>query len=276
VSGPPAARAAGSVAGSAPTVLVVHHEHSCGPGHVGRWLSEAGVVLRDVRPYAGEEVPDRADADGLVVCGGGMGAWDDVRAPWLPAVRGLLRAAVEDRVPTLGLCLGGQLLAAACGGVVAPGARGPEIGVLPVSVTADAADDPLFRDTAPGAESLQWHLDAIATLPPGAVLVATGETYPHQAFRLGDRAWGLQFHPEALPDEVARWAVEDGVVLAEQGLAADGLVEVLVAAQSRLTATWHPLADGFARVVWSAHTQAEACADSQSAASSRGMGRAIR
>ncbi|MGH8869178.1 MAG: type 1 glutamine amidotransferase, partial [Actinomycetes bacterium] len=95
----------------APTVLVIRHEEFCGPGHVGRWLGEAGVRVVEVRPYAGEPVPDRVEADGLVVCGGELGAEEDQRGPWLPATRALLRRAVEERVPTLGLCLGGQLLA---------------------------------------------------------------------------------------------------------------------------------------------------------------------
>jgi GMP synthase (glutamine-hydrolysing) len=98
--------------------------------------------LEICRPHARSPVPAATGADGLIVLGGPMGARDDDRAPWLPATRGLLRRAAEARAPTLGICLGAQLLALGCGGQVESGAHGCHIG--PVWETIDVPDDPLL------------------------------------------------------------------------------------------------------------------------------------
>lgn len=133
--------------------LVIEHEAGAGPGWFRGWLEAAGIAVDVARPYAGETLPDEIDQDALVVLGGPMGAYDDERAAWLPATRELLRHAVDAGVPTLGLCLGGQLLATACGGRVERGSRGPEVGV--VRLVLDAGGDPLLGylpTTVPVAE----------------------------------------------------------------------------------------------------------------------------
>src|SRR5690242_19161159 len=133
-----------------------------------------------------------------------MGCMDDYRAEWLPAVRQLLRTAVDDGVPTMGICLGAQLLAAATGGYVERGAAGPELGLGSVEVTT--GDELLVPGTMP---VVQWHFDAITALPPDAVQLATSDKYI-QAFRVGEVAWGLQFHVEATAAMVQEWAGNDG------------------------------------------------------------------
>jgi len=97
------------------TVVVIEHEPSCPLDLFESWLD--GVAVDVIRPYAGAAVPPSAD-DGVIVLGGHMSAYDDDLAPWLPAVRDLLATSVADGVPTLGICLGAQLLAVACGGTV--------------------------------------------------------------------------------------------------------------------------------------------------------------
>ncbi len=240
-----------------PRVLVVQHEEHTGPQLVGRWLDEAGVELEVCQAWAGDPVPARVEAGGLVVLGGAMGAHDDDVAPWLPAVRELLRTCVDDATPVLGICLGAQLLTVACGGQVLRGAVGPELGAGRVWATDEASSDPLFRllplGDGPlatrGVPAVQWHWDAMTILPPGAVLLGTGEPYPHQVFRLGGCAWGVQLHPEATLELVTSWATEDAAVLDAEGLDGPAAVAQVADAAAELVAAWRPMAAAFAAVV---------------------------
>ena len=112
------------------TLLVIEHEPGCPLDRFERWLTGLDLVV--VRPYKGEDVPS-SPADGLLVLGGSMSAYDDDIAPWLPATRELLSVAMSTDVPTLGICLGAQLLAVACGGTVDVGAVSDrECGVIDV------------------------------------------------------------------------------------------------------------------------------------------------
>jgi GMP synthase-like glutamine amidotransferase len=154
----------------------------------------------------------------------------------------------------LGVCLGAQLLAQATGGEVRTGRIGPELGVRRVHLNAAAAHDPLLHGIGPVAEVVQWHFDEIVTLPPGATLLAGSPMYPHQAFRLGERAWGVQFHPEALPSMVARWAAADAAALAAEGADPAETARQAAAAWPELAATWAPVARRFAAVVQDART----------------------
>src|SRR4051795_10060252 len=119
--------------------LVVQHTAHEGLGRLQEWLPDARLPLPPIHPYLGHRVPPSVEGDALIVLGGPMGAMDDDRAPWLPAVRSLLATAVDDGVPTLGICLGAQMLAAAAGGEVRRGETGPEIGISSVDVAV--ADD---------------------------------------------------------------------------------------------------------------------------------------
>jgi GMP synthase (glutamine-hydrolysing) len=197
-------------------VTVVQHGADVPLGLFEGWLD--GVELRTIRAYEGDTVPvDPADVgDGLIVLGGHMSAVDDVIAPWLPATRELLAAASRSGVPTLGICLGAQLLAVACGGrlqVAAP--PGIEAGVIDVCWRPEAIGDPLvdgLQDlTIPedhrSTPMPSMHCDAVVDLPRGAAWLAWSATYPYQAFRIGS-AWGLQFHPEAGPELLGSWAAE--------------------------------------------------------------------
>jgi GMP synthase-like glutamine amidotransferase len=188
-------------------VHVVQHTATEGLGLLFDWLPEVGVDVHPTHPYLGNRVPPSVEGDALIVLGGPMGANDDEKAPWLPAVRELLQSAIDDGVPTLGICLGAQLLAVAAGGTVERGTAGPEIGFG--EVTVGAADDLLL---APGPlPVVQWHYDAVTKLPVDAEVLAGNDTYPIQAFRVGDAAWGLQFHIEADAEMVRTWAVDEGM-----------------------------------------------------------------
>jgi GMP synthase (glutamine-hydrolysing) len=158
------------------------------------WLGEDRVNV--VRPHAGDPVPAAAP-DGLIVLGGPISATDDDAAPWLPATRDLLARAVDDGTPALGICLGAQLLAVACGGEMENwAAAGWEVGVVDVRWRPESASDPLTRGLPDPYPAPSLHRDAVARLPDGATWLASSAMYPHQAFRMGHAAWGLQFHPE--------------------------------------------------------------------------------
>lgn len=235
-------------------VLVVQHEDGTGAGWFGRWLSEAGLRLDVRRPDRGDELTspydgDGAAYDGLLVLGGAMGPAEDETCPWLPAVRALLVDAVDAGLPTFGICLGAELMAVACGGSVRRGVAGPELGVLDVVPTAAATDDPLFGSLPARPRVVQWHWEEIADLPPGAVRLASSALYENQAFRLGDRAWAVQGHPEVTAEVAATWARDDSPLLKAAGRAPDELVAEVEAAQPELIEVWRPLADAFAAVV---------------------------
>lgn len=191
-----------------PQVLVVQPGDDDPLGRFEGWLGERGIAIQTSRPYAGEVVPDRLEADGLIVLGGAMSSNDDAAYPWLADIRRLLRDAVRQDRPTLGICLGGQLLAQSLGGRVERGAHGVEAGVVRVSATDDAADDPLFAGIGPTFSVASMHGDAIELLPAGAILLSTSNPYAHQAFRAAPHAWGVQFHPEISPATYASWAAE--------------------------------------------------------------------
>jgi GMP synthase (glutamine-hydrolysing) len=205
-------------------VHVVQNTASDGLGQLAEWLPAIGVDVHPTHPYLGNRVPPSVEGDALIVLGGPMNAYDDEVAPWLPSVRQLMASAVDDGVPTIGICLGAQLLAVVAGGRVEPGAAGPEIGLSEVTVpTGDALL------TAGVMPVVQWHYDTVTVLPDTAEILASSEKYPVQAFRVGEVAWGLQFHVEATVDMVRGWAIEEGMdpSVAEQvAFAAPRLAEV--------------------------------------------------
>jgi GMP synthase (glutamine-hydrolysing) len=233
---------------TAPALLVVQHEAATGPGWFDGWLTEAGLRLETVHPYAGDTLPDLDRFDGLLVLGGAMGPSDDEQFPWLPGTRDLMALAVDSAMPTLGICLGGELLALACGGRVARG-HGPELGVLAFQLRDEAASDPLFSVLPLRPEVLQWHWEEIAELPPGAVWLGSNDAYPHQAFRVGPAAWGVQGHPEVTADIAAAWAREDSPLLLEAGRDSQSLVDEVRSAEATLVETWRPFAVRFAAVI---------------------------
>jgi GMP synthase-like glutamine amidotransferase len=181
----------------------VAHEEA---GAIGEVLIAAGQVVSVVRVDRGDPVPgpaEVADMAGLVVMGGPMGVHDDEAHPWLAHERDLIAAAVAAARPVLGVCLGAQQLAVALGGEVTTGPE-PEVGIGEVRLTRQAEDDAVFGPVGFTLPCMHWHGDTFS-LPAGSVLLARSELYPHQAFRHGERAYGLQFHVEITPAVAARW-----------------------------------------------------------------------
>jgi GMP synthase-like glutamine amidotransferase len=229
--------------------LVITHTESEDPGLIGRWLPEAGLGLDVVEPWRGDVLPATLEGrEALVVMGGPQQAYDDDSAPWLRQTKDLIRSAVAQGIPTLGVCLGAQLLAEATGGQVKPGENGPELGAKLVGKRDAAGADPLFWDLPLSPVVVQWHWDAVTELPPDTTLLMSSTAYPHQAFRVGDRAWGIQFHIEADAAMVARWADHDRAALLDLELDPDALLGRTVTELAEIEEVWGEVVRRFARL----------------------------
>lgn len=236
------------------TVLVVENAATDPAGRLGEWLIAAGGTLQILRPHAGDTIPAGLDGlAGLVVLGGPQSAYDDSPvdgAPsFLPAVKALLREAVGAGTPTLGVCLGGQLLADALGGRVERNTDGPEIGAALVAKRDNAATDLILAQLPFTPDVIQWHYDSITELPPGATVLAASPRFPFQAFRVGDAAWGLQFHIETTPDVVRGWGEIHRARLEARGVDVDAILQRAAAIHPDLQEVWEPVAARFARLV---------------------------
>lgn len=234
-------------------MLVLVLDHADPPGRLADWLVEAGVDVVVCDLAAGEQLPvDLATGyGGLVVLGGKMSAADDTAFPYLAGVREALRAAVREELPTLAICLGAQLLAAAHGGQVIENPDGPELGAQLIAKRAAAATDPLFGALPITPDVIQWHYDTVTRLPVGAVQLASSPVCENQAFRLGRLAWGIQWHIETTPEVVTGWARSDAAALAEDypTLDQDRLLQRALAAHDDVAEVWAPFVAAFAGIV---------------------------
>lgn len=173
-------------------------------GIVGEELQRCAVEQTVVRVYDGESLPGVSGVAGVIVLGGAMGANDDTRYPFLTELKRFMATLVEQEKPLLGICLGGQLLSAATGGVVTSNANG-EKGTYSIMLTDEGGADPLLRGVGQAFISFQWHNDSFS-IPEQGVRLAFTESCHNQAFRIGSRAWGLQFHPEVNHEIVREWS----------------------------------------------------------------------
>jgi GMP synthase-like glutamine amidotransferase len=185
-----------------PNCLVVQHVAPESAFAVDHALLAAGVTIEICRVFAGGGVPDDiSEFDGLVVMGGPMSATSDEGFATRGAEIALLAQALEAGIPTLGVCLGAQLLAAAGGGSVYRDPKGPEIGWAPVHLGPACQDDPLFAGLPSSLTVLHWHGETL-DVPPGSQRLISNTAYANQAYRIGDMAWGVQFHLEVTTDAV--------------------------------------------------------------------------
>jgi GMP synthase-like glutamine amidotransferase len=160
--------------------------------------------VETVRLYEGDRAPENLSPfAGLLVMGGPMSVNDEADYPWLRSEDRLLKEALALDVPTLGICLGSQLIAKAAGGTVRQGPR-KEIGWYPVQRTMAARHDRLFGGFPESVEVFEWHGEYFDT-PPGAVNLASSALYECQAFSIGRNVYGLLFHLEVTAPMVADW-----------------------------------------------------------------------
>lgn len=182
-------------------VLVVLHQETSSAGRVGQLLRAMGFPLDIRRPVMGDALPATlAGHSGAVVFGGPISAND--AAPYVRSEIDWLAVPLSENRPFLGICLGAQMLVRHLGGIVAPHEDGlTEIGWYPIEPTTLGA-----RLMHWPAMVYQFHREGF-DLPAGAERLATGPTYPNQAFRYGENAWGIQFHAELTRAMMHRWVV---------------------------------------------------------------------
>ncbi|MGN9842752.1 type 1 glutamine amidotransferase [Nonomuraea sp. H19] len=222
-------------------VLIVQNSRSGGPSRLGGWLADAGLRLDVVLAHEGAPLPARLDHDAMIMLGGGYLPDEDDRAPWLADARRLVAQALAEGVPLLGICLGGQLLAHVAGGEVTGDAGVPENGSTPLTIRPEAAGDPLFHGLPEVVPAIEHHKDAVTRLPGGAVWLAETRACPYQAFRVGERAWGVQFHPEVLPTRIREWRAK--------GFDPEEVYAKAVADEPVSTPIWHQVVLRFAALV---------------------------
>ena len=184
--------------------LVLQHVAVEGPGILASCLEARGWTLETVALYEGARLPE--DAQGyqtVIVMGGPMGVYDEAAYPFLRHEQRFLTRVLAQGVPLLGICLGSQLLAKALGARVY---RNPqkEIGWYTIDLTPPGVADPLFASLPSPIPVFQWHSDAF-DLPVGATPLASSQLCTHQAFRYGDRVYGLLFHLELTPAVIHSW-----------------------------------------------------------------------
>ncbi|HEY5975254.1 MAG TPA: type 1 glutamine amidotransferase [Geobacteraceae bacterium] len=194
-------------------LIIIENDPQVPPGIYGEIMASRGIPHRLVRCHAGEPLPDPVACRAVVVLGGAMGVHDTADYPFLADVKEFIRAVVARQIPFLGICLGGQLLAESLEGSVTSCCWG-EQGTLPVTLTQAGVVDPLFAGIPDQFTTFQWHNDCF-TPPAGALLLARSSACPHQAFRLGTNAYGLQFHPEVNEAIVALWSRETPATAAQ-------------------------------------------------------------
>lgn len=191
-----------------PVLIVQHapHEH---PAAVRRALEAQQIQTLWIHPYRGQPYPKATEISGIVSLGGPMGANDENEHPWIRDEIKLMAATMKRKLPLVGICLGGQMLARAMGGRVEK-SEGVELGWFPVELNEAGLADPVVGAAGPSPTVYHWHGDTFH-LPPGAVLLGRSQACARQAYRIGDRAYGFQFHPEADHQLVLEWLSLKGV-----------------------------------------------------------------
>ena len=189
-------------------VLSVVHDpaHTGGGGLFEKVVAERGDTLDRWVVADGEAVPDDPSRwDAVMVFGGAMHPDQDAEHPWLGGEVAFIAEALSQGVPTIGVCLGAQLVARAAGAGVGPAERA-EVGWFTVELSDDGARDPVMGVLPPHVDAFQWHYYTF-DLPDGAVQLAANAN-ARQAYRLGDRTWAIQFHAEVERHMLDRWFVE--------------------------------------------------------------------
>jgi GMP synthase (glutamine-hydrolysing) len=184
--------------------LAIVHQTDAGPGVFADEMRERGVELHEwllSERGTGPQL-EIADYDAVLTFGGAMHADQEDRHPWLRFEKDFLAAMIDDRMPVLAVCLGSQLLADAAGGS-ARRASEPEIGWHGVEVTAEGRADPVIGPLAPSFEAFQWH--SYESLPPDEATILARSPVCAQAYRMGEVAWGIQFHAEVTAADAKNW-----------------------------------------------------------------------
>lgn len=186
-------------------ILVFQHIACEHPGIFRNFMSDSGVSWQTVELDEGEPIPSFDDFDAMLVMGGPMDVWQTEANPWLKLeIRAIREWVVEHKKPFFGFCLGHQLLAEALGGKVGP-AKQPEIGIMPVQLTAAGLQSPLLENCPAEIQGLQWHSAEVTMLPAGAEILMSSPACEVNAMSWGEHAFSIQFHIEITSTTVKEW-----------------------------------------------------------------------
>ncbi len=186
--------------------LIIKHIDIEGPGTFGDFLREKSIGYDTVELGLGERLPQSPQGyEAVVVLGGPMNVYEENKYCFLSEEDNFIKKCLKTNTPYLGLCLGSQLLAKASGAKVT---RSPvkEIGWYNIQLTGEGVRDPLLRGFLPEVPVFHWHEDMF-NVPQNGVLLATASGCPHQAFRAGTNAYGVQFHVEVTGEIINEWYV---------------------------------------------------------------------
>ncbi len=184
-------------------LLVIQHNLDDHLNELAGPLTDARLAIEPwFTPVRPAPLLEASEYDGVLSLGALAGVADEPEHPWMPVERKILEKAVANGTPTLGVCFGAQLLAS-IGGASVGRARSPEIGWTPVDMDPRAAEDPVLCALGPRPYVFQYHYDTFDEPERGTILGRTGNV--NQALRVGDRAWGVQFHVEVGPAAITSW-----------------------------------------------------------------------
>lgn len=193
------------------------------------WITQgvttSGLPIQVINAQALEELPSPASAAGIILTGSSRMVTD--REPWSERLRPWLQGAVAKEIPILAICYGHQLLADACGGTVEKREKGVEIGTVKITRTAESEEDVLLGNLSAQFPAQAVHWQSVTRLPPQAVLLASSDADPHQSYRIGKCAWGVQFHPEFSAQAMGFYLKHYCGALQQQGLNSDHLLETV-------------------------------------------------
>jgi GMP synthase (glutamine-hydrolysing) len=231
---------------SSPRVILVRHDDDPPDDRVHAWLRQHGFEPVLLRPFAGDSLPTaEEEVAGSVVYGGRYPVFAEAEHPFLHDEHRWIERCLAQDIPLLGICQGAQSIARVLGAAVGPPASGVhEFGCYPIRPTAEAGDfltEPL--------RVAQNHFHAF-DIPSGGVRLAESDLYPNQAFRVGDHAYGVQFHPEMTIDGFRRWQTAPDAAYGQPGAQTREEQDRLLAEHDAAVTAWFNafLDDLFGRV----------------------------
>jgi GMP synthase (glutamine-hydrolysing) len=185
------------------SVLIIKHVDMEGPGLIEDYLKQEKIPYQILNLNTGVRFPKLDGFTHIVILGGPMNVYEEDRYPFLKNEDLFIKEAIQRGKSVLGICLGAQLIAKALGAKVFK-APLKEIGWYDVSLTEDGLKDSLFSHLPKTLSVFQWHEDTFE-MPNAGKLIATSTSVPHQAFKYGENAYGLQFHLEVTEKMIREW-----------------------------------------------------------------------
>ena len=230
-------------------ILFLQHIDIEGPGTIETYFHQKGFQSRIIALYDGEKLPAVLDnVEAVIAMGGPMNVYEETKYPFLADENIFIKKALSLDVPFLGVCLGSQLLAKA-GGAEVTKSPVKEVGWFQVQMTNEGKMDPLFAGLGSELDVYHWHEDMFG-IPPGGKLLATSPGCPHQAFRIGKNAYGLQFHVEVtdciIGDWCKRYFQEENPVLQKD---AHDMLQEYHARKDKFNQTAGKLFENFSRIL---------------------------